>query len=241
MHNLNNSKISVITVAYNAKNDLELTIKNILDQKYDQLEYIVVDGDSTDGTKELLEKYKDQIDVIVCEPDNGIYDAMNKGIELASGYWLNFMNAGDCFHTDTILSEIDIQQYKDEALVYGNTFYRAKEKVVHPRKILSSLTKGEIFACHQSMFFNKNLLKNELYYRTDLTLAGDSELVARIYAKKFKLAYINETIANYMEGGLSANVTNKKLWEIRRAKLRYIYSLFGVSGLYRWVNSIIFK
>jgi len=92
--------ISVVTVVYNGEKHLEQTIKSVLDQGYDNIEYIIIDGGSTDGTLEIIKKYEDAIDYWVSESDGGIYDAMNKAISLATGEWINFMNSGDDFFSD---------------------------------------------------------------------------------------------------------------------------------------------
>ena len=89
-------KVSVVTVCLNAVNEIERTMLSVLDQTYTNIEYIVIDGGSTDGTVDIIRKYQDRIAHFISEPDKGLYDAMNKGIDLATGEWINFMNAGDC-------------------------------------------------------------------------------------------------------------------------------------------------
>ena len=101
-------KISVVTVCYNAVNDIEKTILSVINQTYPNIEYLIIDGGSTDGTMDIVNKYKDKIDVIVSEPDKGIYDAMNKGIDRATGDWINFMNAGDCFFEKETVNSVFI-------------------------------------------------------------------------------------------------------------------------------------
>lgn len=99
----NNPLISVVTVSYNAVSTIEQTILSVINQTYPHIEYIIIDGGSTDGTVDIIKKYADKIAYWVSEPDKGIYDAMNKGIKVATGEWINFMNSGDClYRNDTI-------------------------------------------------------------------------------------------------------------------------------------------
>jgi glycosyltransferase involved in cell wall biosynthesis len=88
-------KISVITICYNAVDLIEKTILSVLHQSYDNIEYIIIDGNSTDGTVDIIQKYANQLAYWISEPDGGIFDAMNKGLDHATGEWVNFMNAGD--------------------------------------------------------------------------------------------------------------------------------------------------
>ena len=101
---MNKVKLSVITVCYNEK-EIERTCRSIAGQKCQNFEWIVIDGGSTDGTLEILQRYKGRIDKLVSEPDKGVFDAMNKGIKLAHGEWLNFMNGGDLFANDEVVGE----------------------------------------------------------------------------------------------------------------------------------------
>ena len=106
MHNHLTPKFSVITVTYNAEKVLEDTLQSVISQTYRHVEYIIVDGASKDGTIKIIDKYRERIHTVVSEPDKGLYDAMNKGIALATGNYLCFLNAGDSFHEDDTLQQM---------------------------------------------------------------------------------------------------------------------------------------
>lgn len=121
-------KVSVVTVTYNCVDLVEGTLRNVLRQTYPNLEYVVIDGNSTDGTRQVIERYADRLAYWVSEPDNGIYDAMNKGIRAATGEWVLFMNAGDYFFRPTTVEEV-FRWYEDkgETLIAGGTRCFVKE------------------------------------------------------------------------------------------------------------------
>ena len=114
-------KITVVTVCYNAETQIEETIKSVLAQTHDDLEYIIIDGKSTDSTMNIIRKYTSGISKIVSEPDKGIYDAMNKGITLATGEYINFMNAGDTFSSPNVIKEVAERIAADSDIVYGDS------------------------------------------------------------------------------------------------------------------------
>lgn len=150
---MENSKISVITVCYNAADTLEKTIQSVLGQTYPNIEYIIIDGGSTDGTVDIIHKYTDRIAYWVSEPDGGIYDAMNKGIERATGEWINFMNAGDIFCDKFVLTNIlsndSVNQYSflfSDFYIYGKGM---------KQKISASYEKGMLL--HQSIIYKREL------------------------------------------------------------------------------------
>lgn len=151
-------KISVITVCWNCVGEIEKTLKSVLAQTYSNIEYIVIDGASTDGTLDIINRYKSKISILVSEPDKGIYNAMNKGVKLATGKWCIFMNAGDKFVSDNVVSEMFAPNSpKDSTKVYyGNTTY------VYEDGTKQSLKAAPVYPiiqrcqpyCHQSAFFN---------------------------------------------------------------------------------------
>ena len=120
------NKITIITVTYNCKTNIEATISSIISQDYSNIEFLIIDGRSCDGTLEILEKYKNRIDFLVSEPDNGIFDAMNKGIERATGDFILFMNSGDTVVNNHVLSLINFD--KEYGVIYGNMVINVRNK-----------------------------------------------------------------------------------------------------------------
>lgn len=160
---MNSPKISIITVVYNGAKSIEKTIHSVLNQTYKNIEYIIIDGGSTDNTIDIIKKYEGQFFYWVSEPDKGIYDAMNKGLDAASGEWINFMNCGDSFFNNEVLSNFikrGIQGYPQKSFFYsdfyvengsgGKTYYEADHH------------KGNIL--HQSVIYRKNLHQRHGYY-----------------------------------------------------------------------------
>lgn len=149
-----NSVVSVITVVFNGASYIEKTVQSVINQTYEDLEYIVIDGGSTDGTLDILEKYRNQIKHLVSEKDRGIYDAMNKGLKLATGRWVNFLNGGDFFFNDqtveSILSSIPPHAY----FVYGESInvYQQFQKHIKPLKISKASLRKSLGLCHQAVF-----------------------------------------------------------------------------------------
>jgi glycosyltransferase involved in cell wall biosynthesis len=195
-------KISVITVVRNAAGELEKTIKSVLGQDYPQVEFIVIDGGSSDGTVEIIRDYAEQLDCWISEPDQGIYDAMNKGLAKATGEWVNFMNAGDLFFDGHVLSAIFNQDLQGAEVVYGDSIAQYPGFKAN-RKALSTedLWKGMI-CCHQAMFFRTDLIKKEAY-RPDLYFSADYEMALRFFSKGKKFRYLPENIAVFDTRGAS--------------------------------------
>lgn len=119
-------KISIITVSWNCVDTIETTILSIINQTYSNIEYIVIDGGSTDGTVDIIKKYLNSISHWVSEPDDGIYEAMNKGIEIATGEWINFMNSGDTFTHNDVVSDIFVDEYTGVDVIYGNAIEKSE-------------------------------------------------------------------------------------------------------------------
>jgi len=199
----NKPKISIITVVYNGAEYLEQTIQSVVNQTYDNVEYIIIDGGSSDETLNIIKKYENKIDYWVSEKDGGIYDAMNKGIDIASGKWINFMNAGDGFYTDNVLNELFSQNVLNNIdVLFGNhnVIYPHKTRVAKAGNI-ENIWKGSQF-CHQSTFVSAKVHKVNKFNLSN-RIGADFEFFYILNKKKKSFKYIDIIIANYSAGGLS--------------------------------------
>jgi glycosyltransferase involved in cell wall biosynthesis len=172
-----------LTVVYNGAKHLEDTIRSVINQIYPNVEYIIIDGGSTDGTIDIIKKYEDYIDYWVSEPDKGIYDAMNKGINISFGEWLNMLNSGDSYYNfmvieNIFLKEIDMDIYG----IAGNWVCDYKGNIIlyltNPYKILE---KPGWHINHQAFFYRKITHKILGLYSIDYRIASDHETVPKIH------------------------------------------------------------
>lgn len=218
-------RVSIVTVTYNAKSYLEETIQTIIGQDYRDIEFIIIDGGSRDGTVEVIRKYQKYIAYWVSEPDNGIYDAMNKGIDKATGEWINFMNAGDGFVNRGIVTMVLSQTPNKTELVYGNTrFVDASGKELYIQKgrdIKDFLWKGIGFN-HNSLFCKTALMK-EHPFNTFYTIVADSEFLIWAQKEEKKFYHLDSLINYFVIGGLSH--TQSALRLIERWKLVSDYKM----------------
>jgi len=212
-------KISIITVVYNNKKTIENAILSVTNQNYSDIEYIVIDGNSTDGTKIILEKYKKKIQTLISEPDKGIYDAMNKGIQLATGEVIGILNSDDIYADYNVLEDIMFYFAVDPELsiLYGNLVYVKYDdttKVV--RNWISKPYKKKFFEHgdvppHPSLFLRSSVYKEAGVFDLQYKLASDYEFMLRIFKKNFfKIKYINRLIVRMRLGG----ATNKNIKNI---------------------------
>lgn len=160
--------VSVITVCFNAVHEIEKTIQSVLCQSYSEIEYIIIDGGSTDGTVDIIRKYTNRITYFMSEPDKGIYDAMNKGLKAATGEWVVFMNAGDTFSSDAILSTVFSDSYhRGIAVIYGDVYMKDSQGDLYLQEArpINFLRRAMPF-CHQSSFVRKEAIKEfDLKYK----------------------------------------------------------------------------
>ena len=199
-------KVTVVTVNYNMADGLAKTISNVTDQTWPNLEYIVIDGGSTDNSVEVIRRHVGRIAHWVSERDRGIYDAMNKGVAAATGDWIIFMNAGDVFHDASVISDVFAQNLDDADIVYGDMMRRYSEEDVErlvPAQPVSALPL-RMPCSHQSMFARRKLLL-DLPFSGDLSIVADHEFVLRSWLEGARFRKLNRVIGIFSTGGASDN------------------------------------
>lgn len=228
-------KISVITISFNSANTIEDTIQSVLSQNYSAIEYIIVDAASTDGTLNIVEKYKSKISKVISEKDDGIYFALNKGISMATGDVIAFIHADDFYASETVLSSV-MKLFSDENVesVYGDLNYVDRldtSKVLRNWK--SGAYKTELFLDgwmppHPAFFLKKVCYEKFGAYNTSFSLAADYELMLRmLYKNKITTHYIPEVLVKMRTGGMSnvsisnritANREDRRAWKVNGLK-----------------------
>lgn len=194
--------VTVVTVVFNGEKFIEDTILSVVNQSYRNVEYIVIDGGSTDNTVKVIDRYKSHIHYWVSEYDSGIYDAMNKGIDAATGEWIIFMNAGDTFSSQSSLADVFSHNQSNFTVIYGDV------SVVYPNftrlvkaKMISEIPKGMPFS-HQSTLIKTSYHKTHKF-NIENPIAADMELLTSTYLSGFSFNYIPFSISNISSGGVS--------------------------------------
>lgn len=198
---------SIITVCYNAEDMIEQTIQSVLEQKCQDYEYIVVDGGSTDGTREILNKYENKLNKYISEPDEGIYDAMNKAARLANGRYIYYLNAGDWFYDKNVLKEVStlIKKSKPELLLgYIKIIYQNYQVLKNTKISRMNLKLGKM-PPHQGSFFKLRTLKKLKYFDTQYHSSADFDLMAKAIKQSVSVKHVDLIIANFSAGGTSSN------------------------------------
>lgn len=212
--------ITVVTVTYNCSNIIEKTLQSVLLQNYSWIEYIVIDGFSSDGTKEIIEKYKDRISIYISEPDLGIYDAMNKGIRLAKSEWILFLNSGDVFVNDNTVSELFMNNFEGYDVVYGNhiNVTQKGDVLFYPQMPFFKNKKwyhGMGFS-HQAVMIRTELAK-KYEFNLDFPCCADYNMMYNLYNDGFLFQYVNVVFSKvYAIDGYSMNNYVKQRKDIAR-------------------------
>ena len=214
-------KVSVITVTYNNANTLAHTMQSVLTQTYANIEYIVIDGGSTDNTLQVIEQYKPLFGerlIYVSEPDNGIYDAMNKGIKLSSGDVIGILNSDDFFTSNNVIETLVSSFDNDIEAIYGDIHFVNPNNLNKTTRYYSGklfrpwLVKYGCMPPHPSFYVRKSIYERLGNYNTNYKIASDFELIARLcYIHNIKTRYISVDMVTMRMGGISTKDSKTRL------------------------------
>ena len=218
--------LSIITINYNDKEGLHKTIDSVIKQKTKTFEWIIIDGGSNDGSKELLQEYAAHFDYWCSEPDKGIYNAINKGIRKAHGDYCLFLNSGDCLHDENVITKIS-PELDGTDFVYGDTWFVNKQGELVKSKISPDILTKYYLTClntpnHQSTFIKTSLLKQRPYDESLKIVADWEQLFYEIFFNKKSYKHINITIADFMLGGVSSTHTKIFHREVNTVLHKYL-------------------
>lgn len=240
MAEISNVKMSIITATFNSERYLEETIRSVISQSYSNIEYIIIDGGSTDRTLRLVEKYADKIDKVISEADKGIYDAFNKGISIATGDVIYFLNSDDYLIQDNIIKEIakTFSSHPQIDVIYGNVLTKDEkngyEYVSGKLTTIEDLKEGRMCP-HQGFFVRKKLFDKYGQFNLDYKIASDFDFAIKCFTNNIEAStYIDQVIAVFRTGGESSSpVARQRLIE---EQSKIIYKHFGIKFADEAVN-----
>jgi len=235
---MNKPKISIITVTLNNKEYLERAIKSVVEQTYNNIEYIVIDGGSTDGSLDIIKRYEDKIDYWVSEEDNGLYDAMNKGIRKAKGDWILILNSDDYYINNNVIEKA--VEYLDDSGKYFYYFTMIHEYANGKKKTykypIHWWNKFKLYYSayipHMTLWVTRKQYEDIGLYDTNFKIAGDHDLILRLI-KKYKPFFINMPLTAMRMGGMSAENYKLTFEEFKMATIK--------NGLPKWLADLIFR
>lgn len=196
-------KISIVTICFNCEAVIENTIRSVLNQTYDKMEYIIIDGASKDATMEIVNRYKENIDYISSEPDKGIYDAMNKGLRACTGDYVIFMNAGDSFYNKTVLERFIPKIEKDTIVAHGDTMSIGEHLKYQSKPVPLEMMKTRMVVRHQATFTRLDYHKTHPF-DTSFRSSGDYDFFYKAHFRDgVKFQYIPLCVANFDVSGTS--------------------------------------
>jgi glycosyltransferase involved in cell wall biosynthesis len=230
-------RITIITVCFNRKATIEKAIKSVLEQNYENIEYIIIDGNSTDGTKEIIESYKDSIFKYISEPDKGMYDAINKGLQLATGDVIGLMHSDDEFYDKKAIQRIAARFACEPNIdgVYGDGVYVSNdeyESLIRDRIggifSLKRIRAGWL-PLHPTVYLKKAIIDKNGLYNLDFKIASDTEFLLRyLYKYKIRMSYIDAYIVKMRMGGMSTSL--KRAFEVLCEDYK-IYKFHGLAAI----------
>ena len=211
--------ITIITVVYNCEQTLAKTIESVINQSYKNLQYIIIDGGSTDNTVNIIKSYSDQISFWESQKDDGIYDAINKGIKMATGDVIGIINADDFYEENA--AKIIAENFEEGLVIYHGSLRNIADDgkiFVNPAtKNVRNLKRGMVLN-HPATFVNKSVYDTLGAFSTEYKVAGDWDFILRSYLNKVKFIKIDEVLANFSLGGVSGSISLEYLDELSRVR-----------------------
>ena len=211
--------VSIITVCYNAEQDLKKTIESVRNQTYKNIDYVIVDGASKDGSVEVIKQNNDVVSRWISEKDGGLYYAMNKGLDLACGDYVLFLNAGDVFFEDTTLEKMLACSQTSQDIYYGDTMILSSDgvalgrrRLALPKRLTAKSFRWGMTVCHQSVLIKKELCS---YYDTTYRITADYDWVLSAIEKadESKICNTGLFVSKFQQGGISSKNIKKANWE----------------------------
>lgn len=215
--------VSIITVVFHGEKYIEETMRSVMNQTYDNVEYLIIDGGSPDGTPDIIKKYEDAVDYWVSEPDEGISDAFNKGISLSTGEIIGIINAGDWYEEDTVAQVISHQSTKQSDIVHGIMQYwdltAKKMDLVYAN---DNFLYRNMTVNHSTVFVMHRCYESLGLFRKEFRCSMDYEWLLRAKVRGMTFSYINKCLSNMRLGGVSDNRWRYALWEVMKAKFLHL-------------------
>jgi glycosyltransferase involved in cell wall biosynthesis len=236
--------VSIITIVLNRADCMEGTIKSVISQDYPFIEYIVVDGGSTDGTVAIIKKYGDKISKWVSEPDNGISNAMNKGIRMASGSIIGMIHAGDYYEPGAVSAVVQaFRDFQDAGVVHGNMLLKhpggTSAVSCRPLPNLEKEAWKTMPVLHPTVFVKKSVYDRCGVFDPAYKIAMDYDLILRFLRRGVFFEYVRRNLATMTTGGVSMTNLSDRYREVRSIAIRHGYNRFKVDAAYAW--STIFR
>ncbi len=226
--NIENLKVSIITVCLNCVKTIEQTIKSVVSQNYSNIEYIVIDGGSTDGTLDIIAKYQQHITYWVSESDRGIYDAMNKGVNLASGDVIAFLN-GDDWYCDNVIQHVvnDIMSNDASVLCYDSSISFGCRTKTWRHKLVDHVEniRIDMLYCHQAIFAKRKLFLKYGNFNIKYAIAADYDWILRMYNYGEVIKHKNFVVVNFRYGGISSSQVLRTRREVKKISLKELNKL----------------
>lgn len=242
----NKIRFSIITIVYNGSNCIKKTIGSIMHQTYDNYEYIVIDGASKDDTIQICQEYKARLSKIISEPDKGLYDAMNKGIDNASGDYIIFMNCDDTFYDSFVLEKvaIGIEENNNPDFIYGDAIEvneDESQQFLKKARTHKWIWYG-MFTHHQAMFYKLDIIKkNKLKYDLQYKIAADYAFTANYLKYCHTFLYLNFAFCGFKQGGISSLNTADTFNELLKIKNEILQLSTIKIKLIIFIQSMILK